>query len=133
MITEVHDQPEASIGSLVSGIVDDFRDLVRQELLLARQRVAEDLRITREATLIWALGIGAALISGIAFCLMLAHLLHTATSPVGDPAAVPLWACYGIVGVVSSIGGAVAFAAGRKKFESIRLVDNQVDKEVSNG
>jgi hypothetical protein len=133
MITEVHDQPEVSMGSLVSGIVDDFRDLVRQELLLARQRIAEDLRKTREATLVWALSVGAMLVSGITFSMMLAHLLHTATSPAGDPASVPLWACYGIVGVVSAIGGAAAFVAGRKKFESIRLVDSQARKEVSNG
>jgi len=82
---------------------------------------------------VWALGGGAMFVSGIAFCLMLAHLLHTATSPVGDPAAVPLWACYGIVGALAAIGGAIAFVVGRKKFESIRLVDSQASKEVSNG
>lgn len=136
MITEVQDQPEASVGSLVSGIVDDFRELVRQELLLARQRIAEDLRKTREATLAWALGIGATFFGGIAFCFMLAHLLHTATSPVADPSAVPLWACYGIVGVLMTVGGAAAFVAGRKKLESIRLLDTQdtqAAKEISNG
>lgn len=136
MITEVQDQPEASIGSLVSGIVDDFRDLVRQELLLARQRIADDLRKTREASLILGLGVGAIFLGGIALCLMLANLLHIATAPAGtDPAAIPLWGCYGIVGILFAIGGSVAVFSGRKVIESIRLIDTtQIEpasKEIS--
>jgi len=136
MVTELQDHPEVSIGSLVGGIVDDFRDLVHQELLLARQRIAEDLRKTREATLVWGIGIGVFFLSGIAFSLMLANLLHSATSPAGDdPAAVPMWACHGLVGILLAIGGVVAIVVGKKKFDSIHLVDNQIDqavKEISN-
>jgi len=132
MITEVHDHPEASIGSLMSGIVDDCRHLVRQELLLARQRIAEDLRKTRDGTLAWAIAFGVFFLSGVSFCLMLANALHAATSSVVDPAAIPLWACYGIVGGVLAVGGAAALVAGRRKYESIQLVDTKNSKETSN-
>lgn len=131
MSTEIQDHPEESIASLVGGIADDFRDLVRQELLLARQQISEDLQKTREAALVWGLGIGAIFLGGIAFCLMLANLLHTATSPGGsDPAAIPLWACHGIVAVVLWIVGAVGVVGGRKKFDSIHMVENQIDKAM---
>jgi hypothetical protein len=131
MSTELHDHPEASIGSLMGGIVDDFRDLVRQELLLAREQIAEDLRKTREASLVWGLGIGAFFLGGFSFCLMLANLLHSVTSHGNtDPAAIPMWACYGIVGFLLTIGGVVGVVAGQKRFDSIHLVDNQIDKAV---
>jgi len=131
MITDVQDD-RGSIGTLMSGIVDDCRDLVRQELLLARQRFAEDMRKTREGTLAWAIAFGVFFLSGIAFCLMFAHALYAATSPATDPAGLPMWACYGIVGVVLAIVGGAAFVMGRQKFESIRLVDGKSDKEASN-
>lgn len=131
MSTAVQDHPEASIGSLMGGIVDDFRDLMRQELLLAREQIAEDLRKTKEASLVWGLGIGAFFLSGFAFCLMVANLLHSLTSPgSGDPASIPMWGCYGIVGVLLTIGGVVGVVAGQKRFDSIHLVDNQIDKAV---
>lgn len=136
MSTEIQDPPEASVSSLVGGIVDDFRDLMRQELLLAREQIAQDLRKTREATLVWGLGIGTIFLGGIAFCLMLANLIHAATSPAGsDPATIPMWACHGIVGVLLSLGGAAGMVAGQKKFDSIHLVNKQIDKaikEISN-
>jgi len=131
MSTEIQDHPEMSVSSLMGGIVDDLRDLVRQELLLARDRIAEDLRKTREASLVWGLGIGAFLLSGFAFCLMLANLLHSVTSPgSSDPAAIPMWACHGIVGFLLTIGGVVGVVSGQKRFDSIHLVENQIDKAV---
>jgi hypothetical protein len=126
MITEVQDQPEASVSSLVGGIIDDFRDLVRQEVLLGRKMVADDLRKSREAGLLWGIGIGVAFLGGVAFCLMLANLLHAITSPAGsDPAAIPMWACHGIVALVMTIGGAILIGLGQQKFDSIHLIEPQ--------
>jgi len=136
MITEVQDHPEAGVSSLVGGIVEDFRDLVHQELLLARQKISEDLRKTREASLFWGCGLGVIFLAGVAFSLMLANLIHVASTPGGgDPAAIPMWACHGIVGFLLAIVGGILVAMGQKKFESIHLVDNQIGqavKEISN-
>jgi hypothetical protein len=131
MITEVHDHPEGTVSSLVVGIVDDFRDLVRQEMALARQHMAEDLRKTRDASLLWGSGLATLFLSAIAFVIAAAYLIHAAALPAtaADPASIPMWGCFGIVGIVLAIGGAFLIAYGRRTFESIRVVD-QIDKTV---
>jgi hypothetical protein len=59
------------------------------------------------------------------------HLLHWATSPEGtDPAAIPLWGCYGIVGAaVLLIGGVLAFA-GKKRFDSFNPLPDETVKAI---
>lgn len=128
MTTVLENHTEESVTSLVSGIVDDFRDLVKHEIHLAREEVTTDLRKTREAGILLGIGAFVLLLASVAFVLMLANLLHTATSPSGsDPASIPMWACYGIVALLlGSFGGLVAWL-GQKKFASIHLVDKQLN------
>ena len=50
---------------------------------------------------------------------MFVHLLHWATMPTGaDPASLPLWACYAIVGVILTGAGGVLLATGLRKLKS---------------
>jgi len=50
---------------------------------------------------------------------MLVHLLHWVTTPVDpDPAKLPLWACFGIVGAFFGAVGAVLIMSSLKKFQS---------------
>lgn len=134
MITEVENHPESSTN-LVAGIVDDFRDLVKQELHLAHQELMDDLRQTREAGWFWALGMGLVFLSAITFVLMFVNLIHTMASPVADPASIPMWACCAIVGVLLAVPGICVAMVGQKKFNAVSLLQNQfnrVAKEVSN-
>jgi Putative Actinobacterial Holin-X, holin superfamily III len=64
-----------------------------------------------------SLGIGAgiAAIGGLLLILMLVHLLHALT-------ALPLWACYGIVGGLFAIGGVVLLVIGKQKLAHLDLV-----------
>ena len=60
-------------------------------------------------------GVGLIFVGVLALSWMLVYLLHTLTSPAGtDPASVPLWGCFGIVGVLVAIGGAALLFAGKK-------------------
>jgi len=125
MATEVHNHTEPSLTSLVGGIVNDIQDLVKQQLQLTRREIEEDLRKTKEAASILALGLGIAFLGAIPFCLMLVHLLHWLTSPaLTDPARLPLWACHGVVAVVLFVLGASLAAVGRQKFKSVHPLDN---------
>jgi len=125
MATEVQNHSEPSLTSLVSGIVSDMQDLVKQQLQLTRREIEEDLRKSQEAASIFALGAGVLFLGAIPLCLMLVHLLHWLTSPPQtDSAALPLWACHGIVGVVLLvIGGCLAIVAGRT-WKSVRPLQN---------
>jgi len=118
------------MASLVGGIVSDVQDLIKQQLELTRKEIEADLRKTRDAASLLFAGIGIALFGCFSFCLMLAHLIHLLTTPanlqaVQDPAAIPLWGCYGIVTVVLlAAGGGLAFA-GKKKFDSFNPLPDE--------
>lgn len=133
MATEVQNPPEQqSFSSLVTGIVSDFQDLVKQQLQLTRKEIEADLRKTREAASVWACGIGTVSLGAIVLCLMLAHLIHwlsiPATAMLKDPGLLPLWLCYGIVGVVLVVVGWCLVLAGKKKIDSVHPLDNQATK-----
>jgi hypothetical protein len=135
MATEVQNHPEnQSMTSLVSGIVNDFQDLVKQQLQLTRREIEADLRKTREAASLWALGLGVVFLGAITLCLMLAELIHwlaiPATVAVADPSHIPMWACYLIVSaVLLGIGGCLVLA-GKKKIDSVHPLDNQATEAL---
>jgi len=128
MATEVQNHSEASVTSLVSGIVSDIQDLVKQQLELTRREIEADLRKTKEAASILALGLGIAFLGAIPFCLMLVHLLHWLTSPTPmDPARLPLWACHGVVALVLLVIGGSLAAVGRQKFNTVRPLETTTE------
>lgn len=138
MITEVENHPMESTSSIMSGIVDDLRDLVKKELRLAHEEVKDDLKRARDASMFWLAGVGILCLSVIPFVFMLVYALHTLTSPAAsDPASLPMWACYGIVGAVIAIVGYAIMIAGQKRFETISdVLDKQirgVPEEASRG
>jgi hypothetical protein len=108
MANEVHVPPEeASMTSLLRGIINDIGDLIRQEIRFARTEIKSDVRKTTRASAVLALGVGAACLGVVLVALMVVHLIHTLSSPAGtDPATLPLWGCYGIVAAVFLVVGA---------------------------
>ena len=119
MITEPRSTAESSTTSLLSGIISDFGDLIKQEIRFAQAEFKSDLNKTREAATSLGIGVGVASLSGLLLAWMLVHLLHWATSPaVQDPARLPLWACFGIVGAVFGVVGGGLILASLKKFQS---------------
>jgi len=120
MATEVQNQSDQSVASLVGGIVHDFGDLVKQQLRVTRQEIESDLRKSKESAVLLALGCALCLIGAFAVCLMLAHLLHWLGAPAGtDPSSLPLWASFAIVGSLFLIAGGVSIMLGRKKIEAM--------------
>lgn len=120
MATDVQNPTERDVPSLMSGIVGDVHALIQQQVQMTRAEINSDLRKLWEAAALFIPGVGVLLVSLIAFSLMLAHLLHALASPAGtDPASVPLWGCFGIVGTATAaVGVALAFL-GQKKLETI--------------
>jgi heme A synthase len=104
----------------MSGIVSDVQRLIQQQVQLTRAEIKMDFGRLKEAAALLVPGVGVFTVSLISFALMLAHLLHTLTSPAGtDPASFPLWACFGVVGVLLAIAGGALVFAGKKKFDSV--------------
>jgi hypothetical protein len=134
MALEVRSPPEQQgFTALVRGIVNDIGDLIKQELRFARTEVRSDLRKSREAILALAAGAGIAFLGVLVLTLMLVHLLHWLTLPAGvnpDPAGLPLWACFGIVGSLALGIGAGLVVAGKKKFDSFNPLPDETATTV---
>ncbi len=107
------------IASLVTGIVDDTKQLIRQQLALLRWELMDDLAKTKRAILALAAGSIISLVGGILLCLMLIQLLAWALP------ALPLWACYAIVGVPITGLGCMLLFLGIQWFQSWQALPDQ--------
>jgi HAMP domain-containing protein len=125
MASDLHPQTEQSATSLVSGIIEDFEQLVKQQMELTRQEIAIDLQRARDATLNLAVGAGVIFLAAVSLFFALVHLIHWATGPAGmDPAWLPLWACYGIIGFVLAVIGAILLSVAAVKLRAINPLHN---------
>lgn len=120
MACDIRTTPGPSLAGLVSGILRDAQDLVRQEVTLARVEIGQELRKTKEAALSVLAGVAILALSSIFLLLMVVHLIFWATS--GN---VPLWSCYAIVGGTMALVGAILVYTGRNRAEKINLVPKQ--------
>ncbi|HEY7158893.1 MAG TPA: phage holin family protein [Gemmataceae bacterium] len=102
-----------SLSSLVSDILTDVQQLVAQQARLVRLEIREDLRKARTGAIFLGAGLGVTLVGGLLFCLMLPYLLNWVTGE-----QIPLWACFGIFGVVFLFLGGGAVYAAQRKFRS---------------
>jgi len=120
MSNDVRTGPEASLTSLMTGIINDVQELLKQQLSLFRQEVKDDVRKTKEAVISLSAGTGILVLGGILLCLMLVYLLNWAF-----PSVLPLWACYGIIGGLLVLGGGALLYAGKRKLTSFNPLPDQ--------
>jgi VIT1/CCC1 family predicted Fe2+/Mn2+ transporter len=106
---------DASLSTLLSGIVGDAQELVRKEIALARQEVREEISAAKDA--------GTALaISGAVLAIGGLFLLITLALGLADLFDWPAWAGFGLVGVVCAIVGAVLLSSGRQRLKQVHPV-----------
>ena len=106
---------DASVSQLLSGIVGDAQTLVRQEIALARQEVREEIDAAKSAGI--KLGIAGAVlaIGGLLLVLTLAQ-------SIADLLDWPVWAGYGLVGLVLAIDGYVMLSSAQKQIKQVKPV-----------
>ena len=117
---------ESNLAALLGGIMNDAKDLLIQELTLAKLEVHDELRQIKTAALYLGIGIGAATVSGMLLSVMLVHVLAAYTD-------MPLWGCYGIVGSGFGVLGWVLLASGKHKVEEIDVMPQTVETMKENG
>jgi len=105
--TSESDVNEPHLGGLVSGVLNDVRDLIVDGVALAKLEVKDELRKAKVAAIEVGIGIGVMAVGGMLLLLMLVHVL-TAFTPI------PLWGCYGIVGGALVIVGGILLVAGKR-------------------
>jgi hypothetical protein len=108
---------QPSLASLVSGIVADMEQLVRQQIQLARTEVKQEWE--KAKTAVGTLMAGAVLLTvgGVLLCFLLVHLINSF--------GVSLWGSFGIVGGVLVLCGTVLAALGYSQASRVNLVPPQ--------
>jgi hypothetical protein len=112
------DNSNPTLAQLMHGLVDDVTLLMRQELALAKHEMHEEVRKTKTAIVSLGVGIGIAAVGGLLLIVMLVHLLNAMTEW-------PLWICYGIVGGVCAIAGAILLYRGKRYLSQVDMVPQQ--------
>ena len=114
-----------SLAALLGGIMKDAKDLLVQELTLAKLEGHDELRQIKTAALSLGIGVGVAAVGGILLSVMFVHVLAAYTD-------IPLWGCYGIVGSVFGVLGWVLLASGKHKIEEIDVMPQTVETMKEN-
>jgi len=120
MACDIRSTDGPTLSTLVSGIVRDAQDLLRQEVTLAKVEIGQELRKTKEAALSVLAGVAILALSSVFLLLMVVYLIHWATS--GN---LPLWGCYAIVGGVMALVGLILVYTGRNRAADVHLVPRQ--------
>jgi uncharacterized membrane protein YqjE len=107
---------EPSVTSLLSGIVTDAQELIKQQLLLFKHELKDDVTRTKEALPTLGAGAALAMTALILLGLTLANLLNWLA-----PEHLPLWGCYAIVTVVFGVVGCVLLYLASKTIESLGM------------
>ena len=115
-----HSSPssDSSLASLIGGIINDAKDLMLHEFVMAKLEMQNELRKTKTAAISFAIGAGIAVVGGLLLILMLVHLLDAFT-------AIPLWGCYGIIGGGLLIIGLIALRTSKQTVDTIDVVPQQ--------
>jgi uncharacterized membrane protein YqjE len=119
MANDVRSPNDPSVTTLVSGIVCEVQELIKQQVALVRVEVRNDFQKTKSAISSLAIGAGILLLGIILACLMVVYALNAAWPEL------PLWACYAIVGGVLLALGVILLYAGKRKFDTFNPLPDQ--------
>lgn len=104
-----------SIPSLVRGLLDDARDLIREELQLARAEIREEISQVQSAAIAFsvaaAVGLIGAMLLSVAIGGAIAYFLRW-----------PTWAGYGITAILFLAGGWGLCLYGRGRLRAVRAM-----------
>jgi hypothetical protein len=119
MATETVGPPEGqTVTGLVSGIINDAQELIKQQVALLRAELKADFRRTVRAAILLAVGGLSAVPAVFLVCNMFVFMLH-------ELAGLRVWASYGIVGGVFLVLSAALIGVGIQRFRSFNPLPDQ--------
>ena len=104
-----------SIPALIRGLLEDTRDLIREEIALARAEIRDQIANAQTVAVAFGSAALAALLAGVLFCIALGG----AIAKIFDLSA---WAGYAIVGVLLVIAALVLFLYGQFRLARVRAI-----------
>ncbi len=104
-----------SVSATIIGVVADAKELLASELKLTKLEVQREFTKAKAAAVTVAIGVGLGFLGALSLVFMLVHLLATFTM-------LPLWGCFGIVGGVLALFGALLATSGKIKSKEINVL-----------
>ncbi len=116
----VENDERTSIPALIRGLLDDARDLIREELQLARAEIREEISQAQSAVIAFAASAAIGLIGATLLCVAIGNAIAYFLRW-------PAWAGYGIVAilVLALSWGVVLY--GRARLKAIRAMPETTD------
>lgn len=123
MAIQVENENGTGITSLVSGILNDGQELIKQQLQLFQVELKNDLKRTRDASIPLVIG-GVVAFMGLFFLLVTAALwIHWQW-----PNTIPLWGGFGIMTILFLVAGGILLVLGKSRFDAFNpLPDKTVE------
>ena len=125
MKTATHYDERTSIPGLIKGLLDDARDLIREELQLARAEIREEVSALGAVVAAFAVaavvGLLGAMLFSVALGGALAYFLRW-----------PSWAGYGVVALMFLAGGWGLCLYARGRLRMIRAIPNTAETMKEN-
>lgn len=109
MLQEANVSEQASVTPLLGSILEDGRQLLRQEFALLRSEIRHKLAKTKTTAFYI---IAASVLSLISFGLLLIMLVHYLALHM---AGLPLWGCYGVVAILTGAGAFFLMLLAKRK------------------
>lgn len=119
MATDFQTGQEPRLSELITGIVSDAEELVKQQLALFRTEIKEEVRKTKEATLSLSGGVFLGVLGIVLLAFGLVYLLAWVFP------AVPLFGWFLIVGAILAGAGAALVWQGKTRLSSLHAVPEQ--------
>jgi hypothetical protein len=111
----MEDQQANSIPALIRSVLDDARELIREEIAVARSEIREEMSSVRSI----GLGFGAAAIAGIVSVVLLCVAIGGAIADLFDW---PAWSGYGLMALLLGVGAYLAARYGQGQLARIRAL-----------
>jgi len=108
---------DASLTQLVTGIINDTEELLKQQLHLVKVEVKNDVKGYISASVPMIIGAVAAFIGAVVLAFAFAHAL------VAIWPTLPVWAAYLIVGGVLALAGTLVVVKFANQFAEVKLLD----------
>ena len=109
------EQTTESIPGLVRSVLDDARELIRQELALAKAEIREEVSAAQAVAIAFT---GAALLALLAVILLSVAL----GGAIADLFNLPTWAGLGITAVLMAAGAYVFMNRGKARLANVRVL-----------
>ena len=104
---------DASLGGLVRGALDDFRELIREEIALARAEMKFELGKAARAGMQFG-------VAGVSLWFAAMFLLVAVALGIAALFEWPAWAGFGLVALVLAVVGMIFVSSGRRAVSTVQ-------------